>query len=53
MKTAIKRKSVKPLHSLFGALPDLDMKKIYEEHDREVEREDEEDGKQHFHYLEE
>ncbi|MCX6691098.1 MAG: hypothetical protein NTW33_03360 [Methanoregula sp.] len=44
-KTTIKRKSVKPLRSLLGALPDLDMKKIYEDHDREVEREDEEDRK--------
>jgi hypothetical protein len=45
MKTTIKRKSVKPLRSLFGALPDLDIKKIYEDHDREVELEDEEDRK--------
>jgi|GEM_PF-1615077 len=44
-KTAIKQKTFKPLRSLLGALPDLDMKKIYEEHDREVELEDEEDRK--------
>jgi len=44
-KTTIKRKSVKPLRSLLGALPDIDMKKIYEDHDREVELEDEEDRK--------
>ena len=44
-KTAIKQKSVKPLRSLFGALPDLDMKKIYEDHNRDVELEDEEDRK--------
>ncbi len=43
MRRSIKHKPVKPLSSLFGALPDLDMKKIYEEHNREVELEDEED----------
>jgi hypothetical protein len=41
--------SCQPLRSLFGALPKIDMKKIYAEHDLEVELEDEEDRKQHFH----
>jgi hypothetical protein len=45
MRRTVKHISVKPLSSLFGALPDLDMKKIYEEHEREVEMEDEEDRK--------
>ena len=36
---------IKPLRSIFGALPEIDMKKIYEDHDREVELEDEEDRK--------
>jgi bifunctional DNA-binding transcriptional regulator/antitoxin component of YhaV-PrlF toxin-antitoxin module len=31
---------VKPLHSLFGILPEIDMEKIYREHNREVEMED-------------
>lgn len=31
---------VKPLHSLFGILPEIDMEKIYREHNLEVERED-------------
>ena len=44
-KTAIKQKTFKPLSSLLGALTDLDMKKIYEDHDREVELEDEDDRK--------
>jgi AbrB family looped-hinge helix DNA binding protein len=31
---------VKPLGSLFGILPEIDMKKIYQEHDHEVAEED-------------
>jgi len=31
---------VKPLESLFGILPEIDMKKIYQEHDHEVAEED-------------
>jgi AbrB family looped-hinge helix DNA binding protein len=31
---------VKPLTSLFGILPDIDLKKLYREHDQEVEEED-------------
>jgi len=33
---------VKPIRSLFGILPDLDLKAIYRDHDREVVKEDEE-----------
>ncbi|MDD4483922.1 MAG: AbrB/MazE/SpoVT family DNA-binding domain-containing protein [Methanoregula sp.] len=33
---------VKPIRSLFGILPDLDLKAIYRDHDREVAKEDEE-----------
>ncbi|WP_292370925.1 AbrB/MazE/SpoVT family DNA-binding domain-containing protein [Methanoregula sp. UBA64] len=33
---------VKPLRSLLGILPDLDLKAIYRDHDREVAEEDEE-----------
>lgn len=32
---------VKPLRSLLGILPDLDIKAIYRDHDREVSEEDE------------
>ena len=31
---------IKPLHTLFGILPEIDMEKIYWEHDLEVEEED-------------
>ena len=31
---------VKPLDALFGILPEIDMEKIYREHDLEVEEED-------------
>jgi bifunctional DNA-binding transcriptional regulator/antitoxin component of YhaV-PrlF toxin-antitoxin module len=31
---------VKPLHTLFGILPDIDLEAIYRDHDREVEEED-------------
>ena len=34
---------VKPLSSLFGILPDLDIEAIYRDHDREVEEEDADD----------
>ena len=33
---------VKPLSSLFGIFPDLDMEAIYRDHDREVAEEDKE-----------
>ena len=33
---------VKPLSSLLGIFPDLDMEAIYRDHDREVEEEDKE-----------
>jgi AbrB family looped-hinge helix DNA binding protein len=33
---------VKPISSLLGILPDLDLKAIYRDHDREVAEEDEE-----------
>jgi len=33
---------VKPISSLFGILPDLDLKSIYRDHDREAAEEDEE-----------
>jgi len=31
---------IKPLHTLFGILPEIDMEKIYREHNLEVEMED-------------
>ncbi|MGA2912998.1 MAG: hypothetical protein ABSE07_05735 [Methanoregula sp.] len=31
---------IKPLHTLFGILPEINMEKIYREHDVEVEEED-------------
>jgi AbrB family looped-hinge helix DNA binding protein len=31
---------IKPLDALFGILPEIDIEKIYREHDREVEEED-------------
>ena len=31
---------IKPLHTLFGILPEIDMEKIYQEHNLEVEMED-------------
>lgn len=31
---------IKPLHSLFGILPEIDMERIYREHNHEVEMED-------------
>jgi len=37
---------VKPLSSLFGILPDLDIQAIYRDHDREVEEEDADDRSQ-------
>ena len=37
---------VKPLSSLFGILPDLDIEAIYRDHDREVEEEDLDDRSQ-------
>ena len=33
---------IEPLRSLLGALPDIDLEKIYQEHDQEVDEEDEE-----------
>jgi len=33
---------VRPISSLLGILPDLDLKAIYRDHDREVAKEDEE-----------
>ncbi len=33
---------VKPLHTLFGILPEIDMDRVYREHDLEVEQEDSE-----------
>jgi AbrB family looped-hinge helix DNA binding protein len=33
---------IKPLHTLLGALPDIDLEKIYREHDQEVDDEDKE-----------
>jgi bifunctional DNA-binding transcriptional regulator/antitoxin component of YhaV-PrlF toxin-antitoxin module len=33
---------VKPLNSLLGILPDLDMEAVYRDHDRETGKEDEE-----------
>ncbi|MDD1699445.1 MAG: hypothetical protein LUQ04_01490 [Methanoregula sp.] len=33
---------IKPLHTLLGSLPDIDIDKIYREHDQDVEEEDEE-----------
>jgi len=33
---------IEPLSSLLGALPDIDLEKIYREHDQEVDEEDEE-----------
>lgn len=38
---------VKPLSSLFGILPDLDIEAIYRDHDREVEEEDADDRSQY------
>jgi AbrB family looped-hinge helix DNA binding protein len=38
---AIELIPIKPLHTLFGILPEIDMEKIYREHNREVEMEDE------------
>jgi len=38
---AIELVPVKPLRSLLGALPDLDIRRIYREHDEDVDREDE------------
>jgi len=35
---------VKPLSSLLGILPDLDIEAIYRDHDREVDEEDADDG---------
>ncbi len=37
---------LKPLSSLFGIFPDLDIEALYREHDREVEEEDEDDRSQ-------
>jgi len=33
---------IEPLRSLLGALPDIDLEKIYRDHDQEVDEEDEE-----------
>jgi len=38
---------VKPLSSLFGIFPDLDIEAIYRDHDREVEEEDADDRSQY------
>jgi AbrB family looped-hinge helix DNA binding protein len=38
---------VKPLSSLFGILPDLDIEAIYRDHDREVEEEDADERSQY------
>ena len=38
---------VKPLSSLFGILPDLDIRAIYRDHDREVDEEDADDRSQY------
>ncbi len=38
---------VKPLSSLFGILPDLDIEAIYRDHDREVNEEDADDRSQY------
>ena len=38
---------VKPLSSLLGILPDLDLEAIYRDHDREVEEEDADDRSQY------
>jgi len=38
---------IKPLSSLFGIFPDLDIKAIYRDHDREVEEEDADDRSQY------
>jgi AbrB family looped-hinge helix DNA binding protein len=38
---------IKPLSSLFGILPDLDIEAIYRDHDREVEEEDADDRSQY------
>jgi hypothetical protein len=46
MKTKVTPASSKLLSSLLGALPDLDMEKIYREHDLEVEQEDADDDNQ-------
>jgi bifunctional DNA-binding transcriptional regulator/antitoxin component of YhaV-PrlF toxin-antitoxin module len=38
---------IKPLSSLLGILPDLDIEAIYRDHDREVEEEDADDRSQY------
>jgi AbrB family looped-hinge helix DNA binding protein len=38
---------VKPLSSLFGIFPDLDIRAIYRDHDREVKEEDADDRSQY------
>jgi len=38
---------IKPLSSLFGILPDLDIEAIYRDHDREVEEEEADDRSQY------
>ncbi|MDP3563138.1 MAG: AbrB/MazE/SpoVT family DNA-binding domain-containing protein [Methanoregula sp.] len=38
---------VKPLSSLFGIFPDLDIRAIYRDHDREVQEEDADDRSQY------
>ena len=45
MKNKSITEPVKPLRSLFGTLPDIDMKKISKDHNQEVELEDEDDRK--------
>lgn len=38
---------VKPLSSLLGIFPDIDLKALYHDHDREVEEEDADDRSRH------